>query len=110
MAENEQPDYNAGKDVERYFETGHVDLTTAGTVYKIVRIRGEAAVIVKALVGNSANIYVGKKDVSSSNGFELAAGESIKIEYLPDRMPGEFLELYAVAVTSGDDVCYIIVP
>lgn len=110
MAEETQPDYGHKDSVERYFETGVVDLTATTSEYKVVKLRGQAAVIVKALVGNTGNIYVGKKGLSTSTGFELAPGESLKVEYLPDRMPGEFLEIYAVAATAGDDVCYIIVP
>ena len=96
--------------VERYFDTNQVDLTTAAIVYKIVELRGGQAVIVKAKVGNSGNVFIGKKDVTSSIGFELSPGESVKIEYLPDKVVEEFITVYATAATSGDDVCYIIVP
>jgi len=110
MAKETQPDYAKTADVSRYMDTGHVDLTTAATVYKVVRLRGGQAVIIKALSGNSGNVYIGKRDVSSSLGFELCPGESIKIEYMPDKMPGEFLDIYATSATSGDDVCFILVP
>lgn len=110
MAENNETDYSTIKDVSRYMDTNHVDLTTAGTVYKVVRLRGGQAVVIKALVGNSGNVYIGKKDVSSAVGYELSAGESLKIEYLPDKLAGEYLDIYAVSATSGDDVCFILVP
>ena len=110
MVEAQENNYSTIKDVSRYMDTGHKDLTTAGTVYKIVRLRGGQAVIIKAMIANSGNVYVGKKDVSSSVGFELAAGESLKIEYLPEKMVGEYLDIYATSATSGDDVCFILVP
>jgi len=110
MGNNKKPDYSTTKDVERHFETGQVDLTATSTAYEVVKLRGEGAVIIKALVGNSGNVYIGRREVSTATGFELAPGESIKIEYQPDRMVGEFLRIYAVCATAGDDVCYIIVP
>ena len=96
--------------VERYFNTRHVDLTTAGTVKEILRLNGAEAVIIKALIGNNGNLFIGNKDVSSSNGFELAPGESLKIEYLPEKATEEHITLYGVSSNSGDDVCLILVP
>jgi hypothetical protein len=110
MAESPKTDYSTKADVSRYIDTGHVDLTTAGAVYTIVRLRGGQAVIIKALVGNTGNVYIGKINVSSSIGFELAPGESLKIEYMPDKMAGEFIDIYATSATSGDDICFILVP
>ena len=98
------------KDVLKYMDTGQVDLAATTVIYKIVTLRGGQAVIIKALVGNTGNVYLGKKDVTSSNGFELAPGESMKIEYLPDKETTEYLDLYCVPATAGDDVCFMIVP
>jgi hypothetical protein len=36
--------------------------------------------IVKALAGNGSTIYCGGSDVTSSNGFELSAGESVSVD------------------------------
>ena len=106
MAEDNIPRTN----VSRYFETGQFDLTTAAKVYEIAKLHGGEAVVIKAKVGNTGLVHVGLKDVSATTGFELSAGESIKIEYSPDKVVEEFILLYAVAVTSGDDVCIIRVP
>lgn len=97
-------------DVLKYIDTGQVDLTATTAIYKIITLRGGQAVIIKALVGNSGKVYIGKRDVTTSNGFELAAGESLKIEYSPHKDVTEYLDLYAVPATAGDDVCFIIVP
>ena len=97
-------------DVLKYMDTGQVNLPSTTLATKIVTLRGGQAVIIKALVGNADNIYVGKKDVTSSIGFELSAGESLKIEYLPDKVVEEFITIYATSATSGDDVCFVIVP
>ena len=97
-------------DVLKYMDTGQVDLTATGTTYKIVTLRGGQAVIIKALVGNAGIVYLGKRDVTSSNGFELSPGESLKVEYLPDKDVTEYLDLYCIPASAGDDVCFIIVP
>ena len=110
MVENTGPDYEGSLDVLRYFETNQQELSTAGTAEKVLDLHGGAAVIVKALVGNTGNIYLGDRAVSASTGFELAPGESLKVEYLPEKKSGEFLEIWADCATSGDDICYIIVP
>lgn len=96
--------------VKRYFETAHVDLTTAGTAYKILDLRTGEAVIIKALVGNTGNVYVGQENLTSSTGFELAPGESIKISLSDFKDIDETLTIYGTSATSGDDVCYIMVP
>ena len=106
MAEDNIP----RKDVLKYMDTGQVDLTATTATYKIVTLRGGQAVIIKALVGNTGNVYLGKYDVTSSKGFELSPGESVKIEYLPDKETTEYLDLYCIPASAGDDVCFIIVP
>ena len=106
MAEEELP----RMDVLRYMDTGQKDLTATGTAYKIATLRGGQAIVIKALNANVGTVYVGKRDVSTTNGFELGAGESLKIEYLPEKETHEYLDIYAVCGTAGDDVCFILVP
>lgn len=96
--------------IKRYFNTGQLDLTSASTKYKIIDLMGGQAVIIKALVGNAGNVYVGNDSLSSSVGFELSPGESIKIEYVPDKTAEEHITIYALAASAGDDICFIIVP
>ena len=110
MVEIVKPDYAGWDDVSRFFETSQVDLTSTSLTYAVVKLRGGQAVIIKAHAANSGNVYVGRKDVTTTTGFELLPGESLKIEYFPAKDVGEYMELYAVSATAGDDVCYIIVP
>lgn len=107
---NIKPDYAGWDSVKRYFETGQTDLTATTSTYKVVQLRGGQAVIIKALNANSGNVYIGQINVSTTTGFELCPGEALKIEYFPQKDIGEYLDVYAVAATAGDDVCYIIVP
>lgn len=118
--------------IERYFETGQKDLATAAKVYEVLQIYGGDAVVVKAKVGNAGLVHIGQAKVSATTGFELAPGEAVRIRYsgvrlvitplgkdaempieiksLDDKQREESIRLYAVAVTAGDDVCYIRVP
>jgi len=91
-----EPKYDETDDVKRWFETGQTDLTATTSEYKILKLRGGQAAIIKALVDNTGNVYVGRQGLSTSTGFELAPGESIKVEYLPDKMAGEVIEIYDV--------------
>ena len=110
MVDEAEPNNARTFDVLRWFDTGQIDLTSTSIIYEVVKLRGGQAVIVKALAANTGNVYVGKKDVTTSSGFELTPGESLKVEYLPEKELEEYVQLYAVAATAGDDVCYIIVP
>ncbi len=106
MADPELPRTN----VERNFDTGQVDLTTAATVYKVLRLHGNQSAVIKAKVGNGGLVFIGKKDVTSSLGFELSAGESQKFTFEKEVKPEEYIDIYAVGDNSGDDVCYTILP
>lgn len=64
-------------------------LATGSTAARLIAVSTQATeaelrcsrgVVVKALSTNSAPIYIGGSDVSTSNGFPLSAGESIGLE------------------------------
>ena len=97
-------------DVSRYFDTGQKDLTSTGTVYSIVKLRGGESVIIKAKQGNSGQIYLGKKDVTTTTGFELSPGDAVIVNYSPDKVSEEFIELFATPASAGDDVTFMMVP
>ena len=56
---------------------GQINCATPGTTYPIP-VEAEA-ISVRALSGNTGKIYVGGSTVSSSNGYELSASESIDL-------------------------------
>ena len=60
----------------------------------------ENGVIVQALSGNAASIYVGSSAVTTSNGFELQPGQATSIAI-------SNLATVFINGTSGDGVCYI---
>lgn len=56
-------------------------ITTAGTKEQLTTAdRPVPAVIIQALTANTGIIYVGDSEVSSTNGLELSAGDSITLE------------------------------
>lgn len=61
------------------FYHGQTVVTTAGTEVVLGSAQAIHHVTVKALAGNTGLIYVGKSAVSSTDGFELSAGEAMLI-------------------------------
>lgn len=59
---------------------GKTTVTTAGTRVVLASSTTIKSVTVKALSTNTGLIYVGNSTVSSSNGFQLSAGDSISMD------------------------------
>ena len=94
--------------ITKNWDYGQINLATAGIIYEICKIRGGESATIKALSGNSGQIYLGSdKLVSSSKGYQLDASETISLT-----LPSSFgidneIIIYAVGTSNGDDVCYI---
>lgn len=77
-------------------------VTTAGTAVAIgsggVKARN---ITVRALSGNTGDIYLGSSTVSSTDGFPLSPGEVITVP------AGDLNDYYIDAETSGDKIRYI---
>lgn len=99
ISDNGQPVY--GKDVLAF---GRTTVATAGTEQSLATNNSNATgVFIKALAGNTGIVYIGDSTVTSSNGYELSAGEEI---FLPI---ANTAAIYVDAATNGDGVCYFIV-
>ncbi len=118
--------------IERYFDHTQVTLPSSAPAEEIIKIFGGEAALIKALTTNTATIFVGKKDVTTSNGFELGASESVEISYTGDKIivrpvgkdgvvgveiasiqtkePTEFIRLYGISGTASMVVCTLKVP
>ena len=82
---------------------GQITVSTAGTAVQGTDVPGYGFFI-RGLTGNTGLVYVGNDaagDVTSSNGFELAAGDMIYIE-VPN-----LNYLWLDAATNGDKVSWI---
>jgi len=95
-------------DILKNAETGFKDLTSNAVVYEICNLRGGEAVTIKALAANTGVVYIGFHNaITSTNGFQLAKGESIDLKLPIEFGANNYLQIYGLSVTSGDDVCYI---
>ena len=93
--------------------TGFVPPTTVGNGQKTVTAAGTAealaastsihSVTIKALAGNTNNVYVGDSSVDSTNGFVLDSGESISLDI------DNLADVYIDTDTNGEGVSFIYV-
>ena len=84
--------------------SGQITVTTAGTAVQGDDVPGYGFFI-QALSGNTGLVYVGNDgagDVTSANGLEMQAGDTIYVEVPNLNM------LYFDAATNGDKFSYLI--
>lgn len=84
--------------------SGQITVTTAGTEVQGSNVTLTNGVFIKALAGNAGVVYVGNDGagaVTSSNGFQLSAGDMILIQV------ENLNELWFDSATSGDKFCWI---
>ena len=65
--------------------SGQKTVTTAGTAVALGNTIIQGPLMIKALLANGDNMYIGNDgagDVTSANGFELDAGESIVFDWV----------------------------
>jgi hypothetical protein len=81
---------------------GQTNVTTAGT--RVVLAASQAilsGVTIKAKIGNTGSIFVGNSSVSSSNGYILAAGDTVFLEI------ANLNTVNLDATVSGEGVSYV---
>lgn len=85
--------------------SGKTTVTTAGTAVVLGNMTVDGPLMVKALLANTNNIYVGNVsgDVSSSNGLELDAGDVIIFNYV-----GDLNNIWIDADTNGEGVSWLL--
>tara|TARA_Y100000310_G_scaffold96536_1_gene94272 strand:- start:143 stop:436 length:294 start_codon:yes stop_codon:yes gene_type:complete len=89
---------------------GTTTVATAGTEQQLSNTTNRVLWIrVKALAGNSNKMYLGASDVTSTNGYELAAGGEIEIDFKAAGGSIEFSTVYVDAATNGDKACWAVV-
>ena len=72
-----------------------VQFTTTGTPVRWAKFRARA--------GNGGKIYLGDNGVSSSNGYELNASETLEVE-LPDGVVFDLSQFWTDSGANGDKV------
>jgi len=84
--------------------SGQITVTTAGTAVQGSDVQNDAGFFVRALAGNAGVAYVGNNgsgDVSSSNGYELSAGDQILLSV------DNLKDLWFDAANNGDKLCWL---
>ena len=85
--------------------SGQITVTTAGTAVQGTATAKKALILIKALSTNTGLVYVGNDgagDVTSSNGYELEAGDQIAVDV------ANLSDLWFDAATDGDKFAWII--
>lgn len=81
---------------------GQTSVTTPGTAVALAATQALlSGLTVKARAANTGLVFVGASDVSSANGFELAAGEQLFIEV------GDVATVFVDAAVGGEGVAWI---
>jgi hypothetical protein len=84
--------------------SGQKTISVAGTAEAIVGSSTECvSVTIKALAGNTGNVYVGKSTVNSSNGLVLAAGDSVSFDI------DNLNRVYIDVDTNGEGISFLYV-
>ena len=94
------------------FDGGFTDIPSAGTRVQISNTRDKVVWIkFQAPAGNTGLTYVGRSDVSSTNGYVLGAAGGVDATLEIDFRPmSEILSAFYVdAATSGDDVSWAVI-
>ena len=89
----------------RAFDTiiyGRKTVSVAGTAELLLTSTFTQSVTIKALSGNTGDVYVGDSGVTSSNGYPLSPGETISMD--ADHQEVLF---YIDVDTNGEGVAYI---
>ena len=80
---------------------GQKTVTTAGTAETLASSTSVRSVCIKALHGNTNNVYVGDSSVDSSNGYVLDSGETLCIDIQ------NLATIYIDTDTNGEGVSYV---
>jgi len=86
-------------------KSGQKTVAAAGTAEALGSQVINGPIMVKALLANSNNVYVGNDgagDVNSANGLELDAGDSVVFEFV-----GDLSEIIIDADTNGEGVSWL---
>ena len=91
-------------------DAGTTTVSTAGTEQQISNTANRVLWLkAKALAANSGIAYLGVSDVTSTNGYELSAGNEIEINFKDVGGTVAFSSLYVDVATNGDKVCWAVI-
>ena len=92
------------------FDAGTTTVATSGTEVQISNVTNKVRWIqLKALAAKSGISYVGVSDVTTTNGYELSAGNTLELNFGEQGGTVAFSTFYLDAASSGDKVSWAVI-
>ena len=92
------------------FDAGTTTVATSGTEVQISNVTNKVRWIqLKALAANSGISYVGVSDVTTTNGYELSAGNTLELNFGEQGGTVAFSTFYVDVASSGDKVSWVVI-
>ncbi len=92
------------------FDSGTTNVSSAGTRVQLSNTTNRVRWIkVKALAANSGIAYFGVSDISTTNGYELSAGNELEINFADIGGTVAFSSFYVDVASNGDKVSWVVV-
>ena len=92
------------------FDAGTTTVTTSGTEVQVSNVTNKVRWIqLKALAANSGISYVGVSDVTTTNGYELSAGNTLELNFGEQGGTVAFSTFYLDVASSGDKVSWVVI-
>ena len=92
------------------FDAGTTTVSTSGSEQQLANVPNRVLWLkAKALAANSGIVYLGVSDVSTTNGYELSAGNEIEISFADTGGTIAFSTVYVDAATNGDKLCWTVI-
>ena len=89
------------------FNSGSTNIPTAGTAVQINNTADKVrSLLLKGHPENKNRVWVGRSDVSKTNGYPLEPGEAVGNDF--GAAPESFDVWYVAAEVSGDDICWLV--
>ena len=92
------------------FDAGTTTVATSGTEQQLSNTTNRVRWIkAKALAANSGIAYLGVSDISTTNGYELSAGNEVEINFADIGGTVAFSSFYVDVASNGDKVSWMVV-
>jgi len=92
------------------FDAGTTTVSTSGTEQQLSNTTNRVRWIkVKALAANSGIAYFGVSDITTTNGYELSAGNELEIDFANSGGTVPFSTFYVDVASNGDKVCWSVI-
>jgi len=92
---------------EIFFEVRRTAVTTAGTRQPLTVLYGGHTLMIWADDGNTGDIYIGNRDVSSTESVVLAPGATFEFDLTAGVYKKKFISVFVDAATAADSVRWL---